>query len=236
MAQNAPLIRAAQFDCVWFPPPSESAFNGEGYMPTRWNVLDTAYGSRQDLVAALAAITPLRAIADVVINHRCGVATGGADFEAPPFAHQTDAICKDDESNVGTGALDTGESQIAARDLDHTNTDVQSAIKAYLADLKNVGFSGWRYDEVRGYAGAFIGVYNDDSRPRISVGEFWDGDRQNVVNWIDSTRGKSMAFDFPTRALLKAAIGKRQFWLLKTVDGKPTGVIGWWPAMSVTFI
>ena len=127
--------------------------------------------------------------------------------KSPLFAHQTDAICKDDESNVGTGAIDTGESQVAARDLDHTNADVQAAIKTYLADLKNLGFSGWRYDEVRGYAGAFVGVYNDDSRPHLSVGEFWDGDRQNVVNWIDSTRGKSMAFDFPTRALLKAAIG-----------------------------
>src|SRR5262249_27782359 len=29
---------------------------------------------------------------------------------------------------------------------------------------------------------------------------------------------------------------QRQFWLLKTIDGKPAGAIGFWPAMSVTFI
>src|SRR4051812_10043940 len=30
--QNAAVIRDAQFDWVWFPPPSASAFNAEGYM------------------------------------------------------------------------------------------------------------------------------------------------------------------------------------------------------------
>jgi alpha-amylase len=236
VARNAGTIRASGFDVVWFPPPSQSAFNGEGYMPTRWSVLDSAYGSRAELVAAIDALAPVHVLADTVINHRCGVATGGADFDAPPFPDQTGAICKDDESHVGTGALDTGENQIAARDLDHTNPEVQSAIKAYLASLKDVGFQGWRYDEVRGYGGQFVGLYNDASRPYLSVGEYWDADRQNVVNWIDSTRGKSMAFDFPTRTLLKAAVTQRQFGLLKTIDGKPTGVIGWWPSMSVTFI
>jgi len=236
IAQNAARIREAAFDVVWFPPPSESAFDGEGYMPTRWYALDSAYGTKRELEAAIRAIAPVRAIADVVVNHRCGVATMGADFEAPAFANQTDAICRDDESGVGTGAFDTGETQRAARDLDHTNAEVQEAIKSYLAALKALGFQGWRYDEVRGYGGSFVGLYNHSSQPYLSVGEFWDADRQSVVDWIDATRGTSMAFDFPTRTLLKHAIGERQFWLLKTIDGKPTGVIGWWPTMSVTFV
>jgi alpha-amylase len=57
-----------------------------------------------------------------------------------------------------------------------------------------------------------------------------------VMNWIDATGGKSMAFDFPTRALLQAAIDQRLFSGLKTIDGKPTGAIGWWPSMCVTFL
>jgi len=236
VAQNAKRVQKAQFDLVWFPPPSESAFGGEGYMPTRWQKLDSAYGSRQELEAAIKSLAPVRAIADVVINHRCGVATGGADFEEPAFQNQTGAICGDDESGIGTGALDSGEGQIAARDLDHLSSEVQASIKEYLAHLKEIGFQGWRFDEVRGYAGAFVALYNRASRPYLSVGEFWDADRQNVVDWIDSTRGQSMAFDFPTRTLLKHAISDRQFGLLKTIDGKPTGTIGWWPAMSVTFL
>jgi len=236
IAQNAPAIRGAKFDLVWFPPPSQAAFNDEGYMPTRWNVLNSAYGTENDLKAAISALNDVRAIADVVINHRCGTFTDGVDFDFPSFPDQKAAVCIDDQRKIGTGNPDTGEDQPAALDLDHINSDVQSAIQAYLANLKSAGFSGWRYDEVRGYAGVFVGQYNDASKPYLSVGEFWDPDRQNVVNWIDSTRGKSMAFDFPTRANLKSAIDQRQFWLLKTIDGKPTGAIGFWPSMCVTFL
>jgi len=236
VAQNTGVIKKGGFDLVWFPPPSQAAFDDEGYMPMRWNVLDSAYGSQADLTAAIAALKPSRAIADVVINHRCGVATDGADFDAPAFPDQTGAITKDDECKIGTGNLDTGENQIAARDLDHTNPDVQKAIIAYLKLLNTAGFSGWRYDEAPGYSGSYVGQYNDASQPYLSVGEYWNGDRQIVINWIDATGGKSMAFDFPTRTLLQTAIGQRQFGLLKTIDGKPTGAIGFWPAMCVTFL
>jgi alpha-amylase len=234
---NAPQIRTAPFDLVWLPP-AAAAVDSEGYLPTRWSTLDSSYGTRAELAAALAALAPVRAIADVVINHRCGLATGGADFGDPafPLANQDDAVCRDDESGVGTGDLDTGENQAAARDLDHTNAGVQAAVRQYLADLAGAGFGGWRYDEARGYAGAFVGLYNESSRPYLSVGEFWDANRQNVMDWIDATGGRSMAFDFPTRTLLKRAVGGREFWRLKTIDGKPTGAIGWWPAMSVTFV
>lgn len=235
LAQNAAAIRNARFDLVWFPPPSESA-DFEGYMPTRWNQFDTSYGSTSDLKAAIAQLAPIRALADVVINHRCGVATGGADFDSPPFADQTGAITKNDECGIGTGAQDTGENNPYARDLDHTAPMVQNAIIAYMNLLKSQGFSAWRYDEARGYDGKYAGIYNDATQPYLSVGEWWDSDRQAVMNWIDATGGRSMAFDFPTRALLQAAIDQRLFSHLKTIDGKPAGAIGWWPAMCVTFL
>src|SRR5262249_20230038 len=211
LTQNAARIREAPFDHVWFPPPSASV-DDEGYLPTRWLELESSYGTRAELEAAIAALRPTRAVADIVINHRCGVATAGADFDDPPFPRQTDAVCRDDESGVGTGALDTGENQIAPRDLDHTDPGVQSAVQEYLDELKQAGFSGWRFDEARGYAGAFVGLYNDVSHPILSVGEFWDANRQNVMDWIDATGGRSMAFDFPTRTPLKAAIPDREFW------------------------
>lgn len=234
LAANAAAIRGAPFDAVWLPPPSACA-DGEGYLPTRWLVFDSSYGSAAELGAAIAALGPVRAIADVVVNHRCGVATSGADFADPAFPVQSAAVCHDDECGCGTGALDTGEPQAAARDLDHTNADVQAAIVGYLGRLKELGFAGWRYDEARGYAGSYVGLYNDRTTPYLSVGEYWDGDRQNVMNWIDATRGSSMAFDFPTRAQLKAVLAARQFWSLNA-GGKPPGAIGWWPAMSVTFL
>jgi alpha-amylase len=234
--QNAATIRAAKFDLVWFPPPSKSAFDGAGYMPTLWNNLNNAYGAQADLTAAMKALRPIRALADVVVNHRCGALSDGADFADPPFADQTGAICRDDESGIGTGNYDTGTHFASARDLDHTATQVQTAIINYLATLKAAGFSSWRYDMAPGYGGGYVGQYNDASKPYLSVGEFWDTDRQNVINWIDSTGGRSMAYDFPTRSLLKLAIDQRQFWQLKDEGGKPNGAIGFWSTMCVTFV
>jgi alpha-amylase len=235
LAQNAGVIKSGQFDVVWFPPPSQSA-DAEGYMPTRWNQFDVSYGSTADLQAAISALKPIRSLADVVINHRCGVATGGPDFDSPPFPDQNGAVTKDDECGVGTGNYDTGERNTYARDLDHTAVQVQTAIKAYLKLLQGQGFSAWRYDEARGYGGVYAGIYNDATQPYLSVAEVWDSDRQVLMNWIDATGGRSMAFDFPTRTLLQNAVDQRSFSQLKTIDGKPTGAIGWWPAMSVTFI
>ena len=128
--------------------------------------------------------------------------TAGADFADPPFPDNRAAIARDDESGVGTGNPDTGDRHPAGRDLDHTNPDVRAAIKNYLRRLKAVGFQGWRYDLVKGYHGRFVGEYNDATAPEFSVGEFFDGDRQKVTDWIDATGGKSTAFDFPTRFLL----------------------------------
>jgi alpha-amylase len=86
--------------------------------------------------------------------------------------------------------------------------------------LKNqVGFAGWRYDQVRGYSGSHIGQYNDATNPKISVGEFWDNNAQKVVDWIDETGGKSMAFDFPTRNALVMATLNQDYSQLKTLGG-----------------
>jgi len=108
IAENAPAIRNAGFTWMWFPPSSDS-LAPQGYIPRRWNVLDSTYGSESELRAAIAAIEPVRAMADVVLNHRVGVHTGGADFDDPPFPDNRAAIVCDDESGVGTGNPDTGE-------------------------------------------------------------------------------------------------------------------------------
>jgi alpha-amylase len=236
--ENAAAIKAAGFTWVWFPPPSDS-LAPQGYIPRRWNVLDTAYGTEAELRAAIGALDPVQALADVVLNHRVGVHTGGADFADPEFPDNRAAIARDDESGVGTGHHDTGDRHPAGRDLDHTNPDVRAAIKTYLRRLKAVGFKGWRYDLVKGYHGRFVGEYNDASAPAFSVGEFFDGDRQKVTHWIDATGGTSTAFDFPTRYLLYDAFRHDDYSRLRTVNcgrAVPGGLIGYWPRRSVTFL
>ena len=265
LAHNAAKIKNAGFDCIWLPPPAASA-DKQGYLPTQWYNLDSAYGSQKELVKAIKTLLPVKAIADIVANHRCGC-RDWADFCNPHFAdkNETDpdkirlanekAVASTDEwkQRGGTpkGRPDTGDTFDGARDLDHTNPLVQKAIINWLAMLKNeIGFAGWRWDLVKGYHPRFVGMYNDASKPEFSVAEYADSSNQAVADWLNRTFGKddlpdgspdrigakTCAFDFPTRGLLKQAFGDKDFGRLKTIDGKPAGLIGAWPKAAVTFI
>lgn len=238
LRENAEAVKAAGFTWVWFPPPSDS-LSANGYIPRRWNLLDTAYGTEAEQRAAIQAFAPIKVMADIVLNHRVGVKTGGSDFEDPKFPDNAAAVVRDDSCACGTGNPDTGESYAAGRDLDHSNPDVRQTIKEYLRRLQGIGFKGWRYDLVKGFSGKFIGEYNDATGPEFSVGEFFDGDRQKVTNWIDRTGGKSGAFDFPTRYRLYEACTSDDYSVLRTENrGKavPPGLVGMWPSRSVTFV
>jgi len=238
LQENTAAIKSAGFTWVWFPPPSDS-LAPEGYIPRRWNVLDTPYGSEAELRAALAALEPVGALADVVLNHRVGTQTGGADFQDPAFPDNRAAVVRDDESGIGTGCRDTGEHHPSGRDLDHTNPDVCGAIKHYLQRLKSVGFRGWRYDLCKGYHGRFVGEYNEATAPEFSVGEFFDGDRQKLTHWVDTTGGRTTAFDFPTRYLLYEVCFQDDYHKLRSTNGNrtvPGGLLGIWPSRAVTFL
>jgi alpha-amylase len=238
LQENAAAIRAAGFTWVWFPPASDS-LAPEGYIPRRWNVLNSAYGTEAELRDAIRALGPVKALGDLVLNHRVGAATSGADFQDPPFPDNRAAVVRDDESGVGTGSHDTGERHPCGRDLDHCNPDVRATIKDYLRRLRAAGFRGWRYDLCKGFHGRFIGEYNDATEPEFSVGEFFDTDRQKVTNWIDHTGGKTAAFDFPTRYMLYEACLQDDYGRLRSVNGGrvvPGGLLGYWPSRSVTFV
>jgi alpha-amylase len=237
LLENAEAIVSAGFTGVWFPPPSDS-LAPQGYLPRRWDVLDTAYGSEAELRAAIRALAPVRAFADVVLNHRVGIATAGADFEDPAFPDNPAAVTCDDLSGVGTGNRDTGESYHAGRNLDHTNPDVRAVVKDYLRRLKGVGFTGWRYDLVKGYHGRFVGEYNDATGPYLAVGEYFDSDRQKVHGWIEAAGARCAAFDFPTRYLLFDAIREDDYGRLRSAGGRPAaaGLIGVAPDRAVTFL
>ena len=238
--ENADRIKKLGFTLMWFPPPSDSA-DKQGYLPRKLEVLDSHYGSQKELKAAIDAIKPVKAIADIVINHRVGT-TGFADFTQPTWNSYTVAN-GDEYTGPKSFNLDTGESYHAARDLDHKNADVSSGLVGWMNNfLKNsdkTGFAGWRYDLVKGYAGWATELYNTKTQPEFSVGEFWDDDPQKVVGWIDSTHSEpaycSRAFDFPLRNALYQAIAWRNFHYLKYGD-RAAGVIGLWSDKAVTFI
>lgn len=80
-------------------------------------------------------------------------------------------------------------------------------IKAYLKYLKDdLGYTGFRYDMVKGFDGSHVADYNDATGVEYSVGEYWDGN-DKIESWINKTNKKSAAFDFQFRYNVRDAVG-----------------------------
>lgn len=245
LAGKATDIQSLGFTHVWFPPPSDSSAP-QGYMPRQLNSLNSSYGSASDLQTAVSAFTSrgVRAVVDVVVNHRVG-STGWYDFTNPTWSQYS--IVNNDECNCGWGNPDTGQGFSAARDLDHKNVaEVQNGITSWLNNvLKPIGFSGIRFDYVKGYGAQYAGQYASAFGSELCVGEMWpdsfdlnnlNANRQALMDWINGTANSCGAFDFTTKGILNDALANGNYWRLKDTSGSPAGAIGWWPAMSVTFV
>lgn len=210
---NADYIKDT-FTYVWFPPASDSN-SDNGYMPRQLNVLDSYYGNATNLASAISALSPAKAICDIVINHRVGTSNWGT-FTNPSFCEDYYAICSDDEGfsasssdmygSSKVGAADTGEGYSSARDLDHTNWDVQDGLVSWMTDyLKAAGFVGWRYDYVKGFGGKYVGYYNALTSAEFSVGEYWPTDgfsssdpsawSTELEEWVSATGSTSDTVD-----------------------------------------
>lgn len=195
---------AAGINVLWMPPPSKST-GGTGYIPTElFNFSQTSYGTEAQLKTLLNTLNSsspkIHPMADIVVNHRGG-STNWTDFTNPTW--DCHSITSTDEANSGTitgvrpcGNPDTGEDFPGGRDLDHTNAQVQNGVKEFLTRLKAIGFDSWRWDVAKGFSANYFGDYITASSPYASVGEYWDGNMNNLKSWIDGTGKKSAAFDF----------------------------------------
>ena len=191
-------------------------------------------------------VTP---VCDVVINHRAaeGVGPEGAYNQyGEPDARDVDdegnhvrwgewAITCDDPSYHGKGGPDSGENYHAAPDLDHSNPALRESLKRWMRWLKTeIGFGGFRFDFVRGYAPSYLEEYvraSFDPAADLVVGENWvdmnwegstlsydqDGPRTKLVDWIASTHGVCALFDFVTKGALQRAVEHVEFWRLRCV-------------------
>lgn len=213
---------AASFDLIWIPQSGNCGSQSMGYDDLWWfNDYNSSFGSEEQLRSMIQTFKGLGlgTIADVVINHRRDLGKW-TDFPKETYNGETYEmtnldICSDDEAakngyEVGPNK-DTGEAWDGMRDLDHKSENVQRIVKAYLKFLLNdLGYTGFRYDMVKGYSASFTGMYNADSNPQFSVGEYWDGYTPRVTAWIDGTKvdGKiqSAAFDFPFRYTVRNAL------------------------------
>lgn len=214
-------------DLVWLPQSGKcmEATQVMGYMPYYYFNQNSSFGSEAELRSLITKFKAagIGAIADVVINHRNtdGWFTFPAEtYKGVTYQMQSTDICKnDDGGTTATQAATNGVSLSqnndegtdfgGCRDIDHKSENVQKVIKAYLKYLKDdLGYTGFRYDMVKGFDGNHVADYNDATGVEYSVGEYWDGN-EKIESWINSTNKKSAAFDFQFRYNVHDAIGVR---------------------------
>ena len=216
---------ASSFDLIWIPQSGYCGGQSMGYDDLWWfNNYNSSFGNEDQLRSMIKTFKAagLGTIADVVINHRRNVSSW-VDFPKETYQGETyemrstDICANDDGGKTKTWASqngyslsannDTGEGWDGMRDLDHKSENVQRIVKAYLKFLLNdLGYAGFRYDMVKGYGASYTKLYNEDSKPTFSVGEYWDGNAANVKNWISGTENTSAAFDFPFRYTVRNAL------------------------------
>ncbi|MFC2295922.1 MAG: alpha-amylase family glycosyl hydrolase [Prevotella sp.] len=214
------------FSLVWLPQSGKT--NGSlsmGYDPYYFFNQNSSFGTADELRSLIKTFRTnnIGAIADVVINHH---QTNGW-WSFPRETHgtktyqlqTTDIVANDDAHNAGytTAAQaqrdgitlssnnDEGEDFSGMRDLDHKSANVQRIVKAYEHSLVNdLGYVGFRYDMVKGFAGSHVGNYNDAAGVSFSVGECWDNSG-TITNWINATGKRSAAFDFQFKYVVNNA-------------------------------
>lgn len=212
-------------DLVWLPQSGKCIETTQvmGYKPYYYFNQNSSFGTEAELRSLIAKFKAngIGAIADVVVNHRN--TDGWFTFPAETYNGVTyqmlpTDICKnDDRGSTATQAKkdgvslsnnnDEGTDFGGCRDIDHKSENVQKIIKAYLKFLKeDIGYTGFRYDVVKGFSGTHVADYNDATGVEFSVGEYWDGN-QSIINWINKTNKKSAAFDFQFRYNVRDAIG-----------------------------
>lgn len=244
------------FKLIWIPNSGScGGGNNMGYMPQYWFTNhNSSFGTETQLRSMINTFKAKGTgiIADVVINHRVGI-SNWTDFPAEKWRGQTwkiglDGICSTDEVSrepgqaKPTGAPDTGEDFNGARDLDHTNLNVQNNCKNYCKCLlEDFGYAGFRYDMVKGYGGQYTKIYNQYSKPTYSVGEYWDGSYDAVKGWIEATGKESAAFDFPCKYAINEAFGSNDMtklvWRANGTTEQPAGLIHFgYSQYSVTFV
>ena len=211
-------------DLVWLPQSGKCMETTQvmGYMPYYYFNQNSSFGSEAELRSLITKFKAagIGAIADVVINHRNteGWYTFPAEtYKGVTYQMQSTDICKnDDGGETATQAAKNGVSLSqnndegtdfgGCRDIDHKSENVQKVIKAYLKYLKDdLGYTGFRYDMVKGFDGSHVAEYNDATGVEYSVGEYWDGNNK-IESWINSTNKKSAAFDFQFRYNVRDAV------------------------------
>lgn len=243
---------ADNFSLVWIPQSGKCAESWQtmGYMPYYYFDQNSSFGTEAELRDLIKTFKSkgIGMVADVVINHHN--TDGWFTFPAEVYngvtyqLKSTDIVANDDNGKTAKEATkqgislsknnDEGEDWDGCRDLDHKSENVQTIIKAYLKYLKDdLGYTGFRYDMVKGFSGSHVADYNKAVGVEYSVGEYWDSNAR-IQSWINATLKNSAAFDFQFRYNVRDAINSNNWAALKSTNNLMNDKN--WRQYAVTFV
>ena len=243
---------ADNFSLVWLPQSGKCLETSQtmGYMPYYYFNQNSSFGTEAELRDLIKTFKSkgIGMVADVVINHHN--TSGWFSFPAEVYKgvtyqlKSTDIVANDDKGKTAKEATkqgvslsknnDEGEDWSGCRDLDHKSQNVQTIIKAYLKYLKDdLGYTGFRYDMVKGFSGSHVADYNKSVGIEYSVGEYWDSNAR-IQSWINATLKNSAAFDFQFRYNVRDAINSNNWAALKSTNNLMNDKN--WRQYAVTFV
>lgn len=243
---------ADNFSLVWLPQSGKCLGNSQtmGYKPYYYFNQNSSFGTEAELRDLIKTFKGkgIGMVADVVVNHHD--TDGWFTFPAEVYKgvtyqfNSTDIVANDDKGKTAKEATkqgislsknnDEGEDWDGCRDLDHKSQNVQTIIKAYLKYLKDdLGYTGFRYDMVKGFSGSHVADYNKSVGVEYSVGEYWDSNAR-IQSWINATLKNSAAFDFQFRYNVRDAINSNNWAALKSTNNLINDKN--WRQYAVTFV
>ena len=243
---------ADNFSLVWLPQSGKCLGNSQtmGYKPYYYFNQNSSFGTEAELRDLIKTFKGkgIGMVADVVVNHHD--TDGWFTFPAEVYKgvtyqfKSTDIVANDDKGKTAKEATkqgislsknnDEGEDWDGCRDLDHKSQNVQTFIKAYLKYLKDdLGYTGFRYDMVKGFSGSHVADYNKSVGIEYSVGEYWDSNAK-IQSWINATLKNSAAFDFQFRYNVRDAINSNNWAALKSTNNLMNDKN--WRQYAVTFV
>ena len=243
---------ADNFSLIWLPQSGKCLGNSQtmGYKPYCYFNQNSSFGTEAELRDLIKTFKGkgIGMVADVVVNHHD--TDGWFTFPAEVYKgvtyqfKSTDIVANDDKGKTAKEATkqgvslsknnDEGEDWDGCRDLDHKSQNVQTIIKAYLKYLKDdLGYTGFRYDMVKGFSGSHVADYNKSVGIEYSVGEYWDSNAR-IQSWINATLKNSAAFDFQFRYNVRDAINSNNWAALKSTNNLMNDKN--WRQYAVTFV
>ena len=220
------IIRKTGISHIWLPPFCKSK-DPEGYHPIEYYDFSSEYGNLEDLQTLVdsSRVHGINTVADLVCWYDfCGYKRDNYKF----FGRE--------------------------RKID--SVELFGEFKEYIKFLnQKIGIDGIRIDYVKSQPAHDLSMYlsrSSDVKNMLFISELWDtmnydnegkllydqdSHRQQIVHYLDKINNTNYyAFDFTTKGILQEAICRNEYWRLKDNNNQPTGLSGWWPQQSITFI